>query len=272
MARLQRPSQLSKFLDSHADAVARTGQLPHDRTSSARSIPPNMTLEISQPAHAQVVVITGRAEVVTAVSTRLRDAGTVVVQRRWDAAGDARMRWERPDLVVLDAADPGDCVARIQYLRRRWPTLYVAVTGAEGVREVRQLMAAGADDAVAACSPSFVSRLRAAARRASIVNASIRIAVGDIVFERETHRVWCAGREIRMAPRELGVLDCLFWHAPNVVSPEVVLDFVWGDAPITTRRGVVEVYIGYLRRKLAASRTVVIGTVRGAGYRFEARG
>ena len=42
--------------------------------------------------------------------------------------------------------------------------------------------------------------------------------VGDIVFEREAHRVWCAGREVDMSPREFAVLDCLFWKAPATVS------------------------------------------------------
>jgi hypothetical protein len=55
--------------------------------------------------------------------------------------------------------------------------------------------------------------------------------------------------------------------------PTTLADFVWGDAEGDgeARRGVVEVYMGYLRRKLSASRSVMIRTVRGVGYRFDPR-
>ena len=52
---------------------------------------------------------------------------------------------------------------------------------------------------------------------------------------------------------------------------ESVADVVWGNAKIEARRGVVELYISYVRRKLASSREVRIGPVPGAGHRFEAR-
>src|SRR5215213_4380861 len=175
------------------------------------------------------------------------------------------------DLVVLDARDQGDVAERVRYLRRRWPTMHVTVVRAPDRLAVLDLIEAGADDATVTLNAAFLARLRSSVRRASAMNAASRIAVGDIVFEREAHRVWCAGREIDMSPRELAVLDCLFWRAPAIVSADSLADFVWGDAKDKARRGVVEVYISYLRRKLAASQQVRIGTVRGAGYRFEAR-
>ena len=52
---------------------------------------------------------------------------------------------------------------------------------------------------------------------------------------------------------------------------ESVADVVWGNAKIEARRGVVELYISYVRRKLASSREVRIGMVPGAGHWFEAR-
>ena len=159
----------------------------------------------------------------------------------------------------------------MRYLRRRWPTIHVVVVRAPGRFAVLDLIEEGADDATVTMTSSFRARLRSAVRRASAMNAASRIAVGDIVFEREAHRVWCAGHEVEMSPREIAVLDCLFWRAPAIVSADSLADFVWGDAKIKARRGVVEVYISYLRRKLAASRQVKIGTVRGAGYRFEPR-
>ena len=133
------------------------------------------------------------------------------------------------------------------------------------------LFRSGADDAIHADSGLLESRLHAHARRARTVNAGSRLAVGDIVFDRESRRVWCAGQEVDLTPRECAVLDCMFWHATRPVSVTTLADFVWGDAAQTDRRSAVEVYIGYIRKKLAASRKVVIRTVRQVGYQFDLR-
>lgn len=230
-----------------------------------------MALELRHPACADVVVVSGSAGIIADVDAMLAGQDVQVSARVWDAGDPAIASWQRPDLFVLDARDADDVAERVRYLRRRWPTIHVVVVRARGRLAVLDLIEEGADDATVTLTSSFRARLRSAVRRASAMNAASRIAVGDIVFEREAQRVWCAGREVDMSRRELAVLDCLFWRAPAIVSAESVADFVWGDAKIKARRGVVEVYISYLRRKLAASRQVRIGTVRGAGYRFEPR-
>jgi two-component system, OmpR family, response regulator len=229
-----------------------------------------MTIELRHPARAEVVV-TGPSAVASAIRGALTGEDACVIEREWSAPGEVVVAWERPDLVVLDARTDRDVLAQTRYLRRRWPTLHIVVVNVPNVTGTLELMDAGADDATLHLTTGFKARLRASVRRANAMNASSRIAVGDIVFEREAHRVWCAGREVEMSPREFAVLDCLFWKAPDVVSADSLADFVWGDASIKARRGVVEVYISYLRRKLASSEQVVIGTVRGAGYRFEER-
>ena len=98
-----------------------------------------------------------------------------------------------------------------------------------------------------------------------------RIAVGDIVFDRESRRVWCAGREVSLTPHEYGVVDCLFWHAPKPVGVDTLADFVWGVDATTcpeNRRTLVQVYVSYVRKKLAQSAQVAIRFARGAGYEF----
>jgi DNA-binding response OmpR family regulator len=67
------------------------------------------------------------------------------------------------------------------------------------------------------------------------------------------------------------VVDCLFWYAPHAVDVDTLATFVWGDAGVARRRNVIDVYIGYVRRKLGASRAVELRTIRGVGYRFVAR-
>ena len=230
-----------------------------------------MPLELRHPSCADVAIVSRSSETIAEVCATLASEDARVLERAWNVSDHALASLERPDLIVLDAGDGSDVDERVRYLRRRWPTLHVVVVGAADDGAVLDLIEAGADDATVTMTPAFRARLRSSVRRASAMNAASRIAVGDIVFEREAHRVWCAGREVDMSPRELAVLDCLFWRAPAIVSAESLADFVWGDAKIKARRGVVEVYISYLRRKLAASRQVRIGTVRGAGYRFEPR-
>jgi len=230
-----------------------------------------MAIELRHPASADVAVVTRSRGVLADLHDALAGADARVGERAWGESDHSLASWERPDLVVLDARDQGDVAERVRYLRRRWPTMHVTVVRAPDRLAVLDLIEAGADDATVTLNAAFLARLRSSVRRASAMNAASRIAVGDIVFEREAHRVWCAGREIDMSPRELAVLDCLFWRAPAIVSADSLADFVWGDAKDKARRGVVEVYISYLRRKLAASQQVRIGTVRGAGYRFEAR-
>jgi len=70
------------------------------------------------------------------------------------------------------------------------------------------------------------------------------------------------GAVVSLAPREFGVLEALLRAAPAVVAKLTLLDTVWGDEDAGPN--VVEVYVGYLRRKLGRER---IETVRGAGYR-----
>jgi len=215
--------------------------------------------------------MSGAPNVIDDLRATLASEDVELASRTWERADGDDAAWQRPDLLVLDARDGDDVAQRLRFVRRRWPTMHVVVVRASSRMHVLDLIELGADDATVSMTPSFRARLRSAVRRASAMNAASRIAVGDIVFEREARRVWCAGSEVEMSPREFAVLDCLFWRAPATVSADTLADFVWGDAPLKARRGVVEVYISYLRRKLAASRQVIIGTVRGAGYRFEAR-
>ena len=173
-----------------------------------------------------------------------------------------------PDIVVVDDVAEHDAAHHIRLLRRRQPSVYIAYLGVRDETRCISLLHWGADDAIDASSPSLVARLQAATRRARTVNAGTRIAVGDIVFDREARRVWCAGREVELTPHEYGVVDCLFWHAPTPVGVDTLADFVWGDQESTNRRTLVQVYVSYVRKKLAASAKVALRFSRGSGYEF----
>jgi len=179
---------------------------------------------------------------------------------------------ERADIIVIDrpVLTGGGMVLR--RLRQRSLTCMLIVNGALDEADAGQLLDLGADDVIRTGDRLLAPRLRAAARRARTVNAGSRIAIGDIVFDREARRVWCAGHEVKMTRTEEAVLDCLFWYAPRAVSIEEITSFVWGGDGTRGRRNLVHVYLGYLRTKLRESRQVEIRTVRGVGYEFAAKG
>jgi DNA-binding response OmpR family regulator len=179
-----------------------------------------------------------------------------------------------PDVVIIDAELP-DAVtmSALLRIRRRWPGLSIIAVGVSTEQLASQMLDWGVDDAVEArCSWSHtIARLSAATRRARTVNASLRKRVGDVVYERDTRRVWCDGEEVNFAPRELAVLDCLWGRAGQVVRQESLYDFVWSGEAEGARSNRVEVYISYVRRKLRRSNEVAIETLRGAGYRLVRR-
>jgi DNA-binding response OmpR family regulator len=92
------------------------------------------------------------------------------------------------------------------------------------------------------------------------------VRLGQLEVLRETRTVRWAGEVVALSPREYAVLDVLVGRAGAVVTKDQLLGAVWGDREAATRN-VVEVYVGYLRRKLdAAGAGSVLRTVRGHGY------
>jgi DNA-binding response OmpR family regulator len=136
------------------------------------------------------------------------------------------------------------------------------------VRQAEELLNAGADHALLAVWPVSLAEalLAAAARRARTLNAARRVCMGDVVYDREAGRVWCASREVSFTPRELRVFDCLWWHAGTVVNPETLLSHARKGSESTNASNLVQVCVGLVRRKLAESSRVMIITTRSCGY------
>jgi len=230
-------------------------------------------MKLLRPATASVAVFDCELRLAELINAILADEMTEVRHYATTATPRNTARVERPDVVVINRETSRNLERQIRRMRCRWPTIAIFVVNARDDMEVESLLDAGADDVVVVESPVLAARLHAQTRRARTVTASTRVAVGDVVFDREARRVWCAGREVRLTPMEQSLLDCLFWHAPAAVGVRAIADFVWRNKPSrdTTRRAMVQVYVGYLRRKLASSRSVMIRTVRGVGYQFVLR-
>jgi two-component system OmpR family response regulator len=113
----------------------------------------------------------------------------------------------------------------------------------------------------------LVARLRALLRRGA-PERPVVLAAGDLELDPATHRVTRAGQEVALTPREFALLEYLLRRVDEVVSKTEILEHVW-DAFEAGDPNVVEVYVGYLRRKVDVpfGRHALV-TVRGAGYRL----
>jgi DNA-binding response OmpR family regulator len=112
----------------------------------------------------------------------------------------------------------------------------------------------------------LVAQVRALLRRSAAEGGGQRLRLGDLVVDRATRQVSMSGEPVALSPREFAVLDVLASRAGSVVTKDELLRTVWGDDQAATRNA-VEVYVGYLRRKLdAVGAGAIVRTVRGHGY------
>jgi two-component system, OmpR family, response regulator len=115
----------------------------------------------------------------------------------------------------------------------------------------------------------LLARLRALMRRAP-AQRPVRLEVGDLVVDPATHEVARAGVPVALTAREFAVLEYLARHAGEAVTRASLLDHVW-DENFQGSTNIVDVYVGYLRRKLEQPfDRPLIRTIRGVGYALEA--
>jgi DNA-binding response OmpR family regulator len=117
----------------------------------------------------------------------------------------------------------------------------------------------------------LVARLRALLRRGAPERPTI-LRAGDLELDPATHVVRRGESDISLTPREFSLLDYLLRRRGEVVSKRALLEHVWNSLD-EIDPNVVEVYIGYLRRKIDTPfGRQAVQTVRGAGYRLAADG
>jgi two-component system OmpR family response regulator len=117
----------------------------------------------------------------------------------------------------------------------------------------------------------LVARLRAIIRRGAPERPIVLVA-GDLRLDPAPRHVSRGDQEILLTPREFGLLEFLMRHRGDVVSKTEILRNVW-DAHYDGDPNVVEVYVGYLRRKIDTPYgRKAIETVRWIGYRLAANG
>ena len=144
------------------------------------------------------------------------------------------------------------------------------LTAKDGEYDEADALDLGADDFLRKPFSLVVlsARLRALARRGGVAQGSV-LTAGDLVLDESARRVTRAGGKIELTPREFALLEALMRNKGQALSKTQLLELVWGHDHLGAD-SVVEVYIGYLRRKVDDPYPVkLISTVRGVGYRLE---
>ncbi|HEY9390492.1 MAG TPA: response regulator transcription factor [Mycobacteriales bacterium] len=179
------------------------------------------------------------------------------------------------DALVLDIMLPGLSGYRIcQQLRAEgnWVPVLM-LTAKDGEYDEADGLDLGADDYLTKpfSYVVLVARLRALLRRGAPPRPT-RLRAGDLVLDPATRQVLRGDDEVTLTPREFALLEYLMRRGGEVVSKSELLEHVW-DAHYDGDPNVVEVYVGYLRRKIDGPfDRHGLQTVRGAGYRIAADG
>jgi heavy metal response regulator len=177
------------------------------------------------------------------------------------------------DLIVLDVLLPKkDGIQVCRELRERGSKVPILMlTARDAVEDRVRGLDSGADDYLVKpfAFQELLARIRALLRRQSEVKTA-QLQVADLVLDTVTHRATRAGQVIELTAREYALLEFLMRHPRQVLSRTQIAEHVW-DYDFFSTSNVVDVYVGYLRRKIDRDFDVkLIQTVRGAGYKIEA--
>jgi two-component system, OmpR family, response regulator len=176
------------------------------------------------------------------------------------------------DAVVLDVMLPGlDGFAVCDEMRRRQHGMPVLMlTARDSVSDRIKGLDAGADDYLVKPFDfgELLARLRALVRRGPSARPPV-LKVGDLRIDPAAHLVTRDGHQVELTAREFAVLEFLASNAGKVVSRTALLEHVW-DENYYGSTNVVDVYVGYLRKKLERPfDRPLIRTVRGVGFKLE---
>ncbi|MGW5670007.1 response regulator transcription factor [Micromonospora sp. NPDC003776] len=215
----------------------------------------------------RLLVVEDESRLAAALRRGLQAEGFAVDVESTGPAGLDAARHGEYDAMILDVMLPGlsgyEVVRRLRAEERWLPVLMLSAK--DGEYDQADGLDCGADDYLTKPFSYVVllARLRALLRRGAPQRPTV-LAVGDLRLDPARRRVTRADAEVTLTAREYALLDYLMRRAGEVVSKTELLDHVW-DASLDTAPNAVEVYVGYLRRKIGRDR---LETVRGAGYRL----
>ncbi len=225
--------------------------------------------------HVRVLVGEDEPRLARALQRGLRSEGFAVDVAHDGVDGLAQARAGGYDAVLLDIMLPGLSGYRVvQALRaeHNWVPILM-LSAKDGEYDQADGLDLGADDYLTKPFSYVVllARLRALLRRGAPERPAV-LSTGDLSLDPASRRVSRADAEIELTAREFALLEYLMRHAGDVVGKTELLEHVW-ETFDGAEANVVEVYLGYLRRKIDIPfGRAALTTVRGAGYRLEVDG
>jgi DNA-binding response OmpR family regulator len=217
----------------------------------------------------RLLVVEDEARLASALQRGLQAEGFAVDVAADGPTGLDLARHGEYDAMILDVMLPGLSgyrVVRTLRAEQQWlPVLMLSAK--DGEYDQADGLDCGADDYLTKPFSYVVllARLRALLRRGAPVRPSV-LTAGDLTLDPAQRRVTLGSATVGLTTREFALLEYLMRRCGEVVSKTELLDHVW-DAAVDTAPNTVEVYVGYLRRKIGRDR---LETVRGAGYRLAA--
>ncbi len=222
----------------------------------------------------RVLVVDDEENVAHLVSSALRFDGFETVTADNGNSAVAAVAEYEPDLLVLDVMMPGlDGFGLLAQLRNAGcdvPVIFLTArdTAADRVRGLR----GGADDYVVKpfSVEELLARVHAVLRRTNLdPNREGLLRVADLELDENSHEVARNGVEVKLTTTEFELLRYLMRNERVVLSKGQILDRVW-RYDFKGQSNIVELYIGYLRKKVDNVEPKLIHTVRGAGYVLKA--
>lgn len=223
---------------------------------------------------ARILIIEDEAKIASFVSKGLGAEG-----HQTTVCGDGREGLDQAlsgefDLMVLDIGLPSldgyDVLDQLRSQGSRMPV--IVLTARDSVADTVTALEGGADDYMS--KPfrfaELLARVRLRLRQVhatasrGALDALDALESGRIRLDLRTRRATVGGKEVELSAREFALTEVFMRNPGQVLSREQLLDHVWGF-DFDPGSNVVDVYIGYLRKKFGAD---TIATVRGMGYRF----
>ena len=225
-------------------------------------------------AKRRVLVVDDEENVTHLVSSALRFDGFETVTADNGQSALAAVAEADPDLVVLDVMMPGmDGLGVLQNLRAAGSQVPVIfLTARDTANDRIGGLRAGADDYVVKpfSVEELLARVHAVLRRSAPDEAREGVLrVADLELDENSHEVTRAGHEIHLTATEFELLRYLMRNERMVLSKAQILDRVW-KYDFQGQSNIVELYIGYLRKKVDNVEPKLIHTIRGAGYVIKA--
>ena len=218
-----------------------------------------------------IVVIEDDNEIRDYVTQVLVDHGYLVKSAASGVEGIKTVEKHSPELVLLDLKLPdisGEALCR--QFKEDFPEIKIMILTAKDTPEdIARGLNIGADDYLSKpfAPQELLARIAARLRSSGQTDA---LEIADLVLNPKTHEVTRSGQPIDLSPQEFKLLHYLMNNANQVLNREMILSHIWGAATDVETR-VVDVYIGYLRKKIDKPFSKpLIKSVRGFGYIIKA--